>query len=73
MKVSYRKLQREAEKLFDENGKLKKELNGIVNMFGVFAVKLYRLAPEDEAFSKLKPEFMEKIKNAASTPDRPKG
>jgi len=73
MKVSYRQMHREAVKLFDENGKLKKELGVIVDILRLFSVKLYKLSPEDEVFKRLKPEFMEMIKNAASIPDKPQG
>ena len=72
-KVSYRQLHREAQKLFDENQRLKKELNGLINIMFGFAIKLYKLTPNDESFAKLKPEFLEKVKNAASNPVQQKG
>jgi len=64
-KVSYRQLYREAVKMHDESQGLKKELSGIINILFGFAVKLYKLSPDDKCFEQLKPEFLEKIKNAS--------
>ena len=66
-KVSKRQVLREASKLFEENGKLKKECRQLLQMLFGVAVKLYILNPDDESFGEgmFKPEFIDQIKKAA--------
>ena len=68
-KVSKRQVVREASKLFEENSRLKKECQQLLQMMFGVAVKLYMLNPEDESFTgnQFKPEFIEQIKKAAET------
>lgn len=67
MNLGKRAIIREASKMYDEVGRLKKECVNLFNMLFGLAVKLYILTPEDEIFTKdaFKPEFLAKIKEAA--------
>lgn len=74
-KVSKRQVLREAQNLYEENLKLKKEAKSLLQMMFGVCVKLYKLDPSDETFREegekeamFKPEFLKAIKAAASAP-----
>lgn len=73
MNVGKRAILREASKWYDEVQKLKKECTGLFQMLFGIAVKLYIVSPNDEIFQKdtFKPEFLEKIKEAAKKTQEP--